>query len=159
MRHFLMVPVLLAALVASFAFAPFAAAADSPVGSTYVKKAQAKDGEPEMTLSVEAWGPGKIKLTWHIHMKGTDMVLSLVSAVDGKDAPLLMGGKPSGETMAIKLIDKLHSSTIVKMNGQPFGTSKATFSPDYKTMTVENDFSGPVGNNPAGKTTEVWVRK
>ncbi len=156
MRRFLMVPVLvvLASLV-SFVFP--ALAADSPVGGTYVKKA--KDGKPEMTMAVDAWGPGKVKLTWHINIKGSDMTMSVVSTVDGKDADVLVGGKPTGETMAIKLVDKHHSSTVVKMNGQSFGTSKGTFSDDYKTLTVENDFSGPVNGNAAGKTTEVWVRQ
>jgi len=141
--------------VALLAGAPPAVAADSPIG-TYVKKE--KGGE--MTLQIEQWGPGKAKLVWHFKGRGMDgMSMSLISGLDGKDAPLVLNGKPSGETMAIKLIDKLHSSTIVKMNGQPFGTSKATFSPDFKTMTVENDFASSVGGNTAGKTTEVWVRQ
>ena len=143
--------------VALLAGAPPAAAADSPIG-TYVMKA--KDGKPETTLKIEEWGPGKAKLVWHFKGRGMDgMSMSLISSLDGKDAPLVLNGKPSGETMAIKLIDKLHSSTIVRMNGQPFGTSKATFSADFKTMTVENDFASSVGGNQAGKTTEVWVRQ
>jgi len=141
--------------VASLAGALPAAAADSPIG-TYVKKE--KGGA--MTLKIEQWGPGKAKLVWSFKGGGMDgMSMSLVSSLDGKDAPLLANGKPSGETMAIKLIDKLHSSTIVKMNGQPFGTSKATFSADFKTMTVENDFTSTVGGMTAGKSTEVWVRQ
>ena len=157
MRRFLTVPVLLAALVSLFAFAPPVAAADSPVGGTYVKKS--KEGTPEMSMSVEAWGPGKVKLSWRIKIKGTEMTMSVISKVDGTDADVIVNGKPSGETMAIKLVDKYHSSTVVKMKGQPFGTSKGTFSPDYKTLTVENDFSSAQGGNPAGKTTEVWVRQ
>ncbi|HXU00418.1 MAG TPA: hypothetical protein VN903_05470 [Polyangia bacterium] len=131
-----------------------AAAADSPVGS-WVKKTEA--GKPAMTLEIEQWSPGKAKLTWHIPK--ANMELTLVTALDGSFAPLLMGGKPSGETMSIKIVDKLHTATIVKMNSKPFGTSKATFSPDYKTMTVENDFAESLGGNTAGKTTEVWTRK
>jgi hypothetical protein len=61
--------------------------------------------------------------------------------------------------MAITLTDKLHSSAIVKMNGKPMGTSKGTYSADFKTLTVENDYTAAVGGNPAGKTTEVWTRK
>jgi hypothetical protein len=45
------------------------------------------------------------------------------------------------------------------MNGKPFGTSKGTYSADFNTLTVENDFSGSVGGNPAGKSTETWIRK
>jgi hypothetical protein len=129
-------------------------AADSPVG-TWLMKAVA--GKPETTLTIEAWGKGGGKLTWRF--KGTDLVMTVASAMDGADAPVLFGGKPSGETMAIKLVDKLHSVAVVKMNGKPFGTSKATFSPDFKTMTVVNDFTATVGGNTAGKSTETWVRK
>ena len=130
------------------------AAADSPVGS-WVKKAEA--GKPLMTLDIEEWSPGKAKLTWHIAQ--ANMVLTIVLPLDGTSAPLLINGKPSGETMSTKLVDKLHTTTIVKMNGKPFGTSKATFSADYKTMTVENEYSESMGGNQAGKTTEVWRRK
>ena len=131
-----------------------AAAADSPIG-TWVKKAEA--GKPAMTLEIEQWSPGKAKLTWHIAQ--ANMVLTIVSTLDGSFAPLLMNGKPSGETMSIKLIDRRHATGVVKMNGKPFGTSKSTFSEDFKTMTVENDFSESMGGNQAGKSTEVWTRK
>ena len=130
------------------------AAADSAVGS-WVKKAEA--GMPVMTQDIEEWSPGKAKLTWHVAQ--ANMVLTIVSALDGTFAPLLLNGKPSGETMSTKLVAKLHTTTIVKMNGKPFGTSKATFSADYKTMTVENEYSESMGGNQAGKTTEVWRRK
>lgn len=86
-------------------------------------------------------------------------VMTVVSGLDGKDAPVLLNGKDSGETMAISLVDKLHSVSVVKMNGKPFGTSKGAFSPDFTTLTVENDYSAAVGGNTAGKSTEVWIRK
>ena len=162
MRRLLMVPVVVI-LASLLSFVRPAVAADSPVGGTYLKKSQdgkpVKDGEPVMTVAIEAWGPGKVKLTWHIKIKGSNTTMAVVSKVDGTEAEVLVGGKPSGETMAIKLVDKYHSMTVVKMNGQPFGTSKGTFSNDYKTLTVENDFAGPAGGNGAGKTTEVWTRQ
>jgi uncharacterized membrane protein YvbJ len=133
-----------------------AAAADSPIGGTYAMKG--KGGKPEMTMKVEAWGRDKVKLTYRV--KGVDnMEMTVVSDTKGGDAPILVNGKPTGETMAIKLTDKLHSTAVVKMNGKTMGTSKAEFSPDYKTLTVENDMSGMVGNTPQGKSTEVWVRQ
>ena len=143
-----------AVFVATLAGAPVADAADSPIG-TYQKKVEG--GQPAMTMKIEEWAPGKAKLTYHI--KDPPIVLTVLSALDGTEAPVLMNGKPSGETMAIKLIDKLHSSTVVKMDGKPFGTSKGTFSPDFKTLTVENDFSTSAGGNKPGKSTEIWVRK
>ena len=134
--------------------APPAEAADSPVG-TYLKKAEA--GKPAMSMTIEQWAPGKAKLTYHI--KDPPIVLTIVSALDGTESPVLMNGKPSGETMAIKVLDKLHSSTVVKMDGKAFGTSKGTFAPDYSTLTVENDFSGAAAGDAAGKSTEHWIRK
>jgi hypothetical protein len=134
--------------------APGAEAADSPIG-TYLKKAEA--GKPAMTMTIEQWAPGKAKLTYHI--KDPPIVLTIVSALDGSESPVLMNGKPSGETMAIKLVDKLHSMTVVKMDGKPFGTSKGTFAPDFSTLTVENDFNGAAAGSAAGKSTEHWVRK
>ena len=139
MRRLLMVPVVVV-LASVLSFVPPAVAADSPVGGTYLKKSKdgkpVKDAEPVMTMTVEAWGPGKVKLTWHIKIKGSNTTMAVVSKVDGTEAEVLVGGKPSGETMAIKLVDKYHSATVVKINGQPFGTSKGTFSNDYKTLTV-----------------------
>ena len=148
------VRVVLLALASLLAIASPAAADDSPVG-TWVKKTEA--GKPVMTLTIEEWGSNKAKLTWHL--KQPAMVMTVVSAVDGADAPVLVDGKPSGETMAIKLVDKRHSTTIVKINGKPFGTSKGSFSEDFKTLTVDNDFSGSAGGNAAGKSTEIWIRK
>jgi hypothetical protein len=79
------------------------------------------------------------------------MIMSVVSALDGKEAPVLLNGKDSGETMAITLVDKLHSQTVVTMKGKPFGTSKGAFSPDFNTLTVENDFAPRVGGNPRAR--------
>jgi hypothetical protein len=61
--------------------------------------------------------------------------------------------------MAITRLDAHHASTIVKMNGSPFGTSRATLSADGRTLTVLNDFSASVGAQRAGKFTEVWVKQ
>ena len=153
MRRSLTVLVMLAAPLFLLMDAAPAAAADSPIG-TWVKKGESKLA---MTLIIEEWSPGKAKLTWR--MPDIKMVMTIVSTMDGSPAPLLVNGKPSGQSMSIKLVDKRHAVTTVKMNGKPFGTSKSTFSEDFKTMTVEQDYSEPVGGNPAGKSTEVWIRK
>ena len=145
-----------AALGLLVASAPPAAAADSPVGN-WVKKSAA--GKPEMTMTIEAWGNSKAKLTYHVNVNGTQMVLTVAAALDGSDAPLLLNGKPSGETMAIKMQDKHHSMAVLKMNGKKFGTSKGTFSDDFKTFNVENEFSESVAGNTAGKSTETWTRQ
>lgn len=48
---------------------------------------------------------------------------------------------------------------VLRMNGKPFGTSKAALSADGKTLSVENDFSMSVGGGTVGKSAETWVRK
>jgi hypothetical protein len=108
-------------------------------------------------MTIEEWGKGNAKLTYRF--KGSDMVLTIVSPLDGSDVPVLMNGKPSGETMGIKLVDKYHAVTVVKMNGKQFGVSKGTFSDDFTKLTVENDMTATAQGQTAGKTTETWVRK
>lgn len=130
-----------------------AVAADSPVGTWLKKEA---NGKTAMTMTIEKWGDSA-KLIYHI--KDPPIVLTIASALDGSESPVLMNGKPSGETMAIKLIDKRHTTTTLQMNGKPFGSSKSAFSADFNTMTVENEMAAPAGGNPSGKTTEVWIRK
>lgn len=132
-----------------------AGGADSPAG-TWVKRLDA--GVPSVTLTIEAWGGGgRARLTWRY--AGTNVVMTIASTLDGSDAPLRVNGRLSGETMAIKRIDRLHALTVVKMNGEPFGTSRTTFSEDFQTMTVENDFTATAGASKTSRSTENWVRK
>jgi hypothetical protein len=153
-RVSLVVRVLLAVWASLTVMARPASAGDSPVG-TWAKKAET--GKPVMVLVIETWESNKAKLTYRI--KEPAMVMTIVSALDGSDAPVLINGKPSGETMAIKRLDKRHSTTVVKMNGKPFGTSRGTFSEDFNTLTVENDFAETADGNAGGKSTEVWTRQ
>lgn len=37
------------------------------------------------------------------------------------------------------------------------GASMWTFSSDFETLTIENDFARPVPGTPAGKSTEHWI--
>lgn len=148
----LAVLVVFASLVASTARVE---ADDSPVG-TWIKKAEGY--KPEMTMIIEAWSAGKGKLTYRVKGMGS-IAVTIVSAMDGSEAPVLVSGKATGETQAIKLVDKYHSVTVVKMDGKPYGTMKGTFSKDFRTLTVENDFSAATGSSASGKSKEVWVRK
>jgi hypothetical protein len=86
-------------------------------------------------------------------------VMTLVTQLDGNEVPVLVNGKPSGETMAIRRIDERHTSTIVKMNGTPFGTSKSELSADGKTLRVENTTSGDPQGQSAGTKIEYWDRQ
>lgn len=114
---------------------------------------------PSMTMKIEACCGGGRRLMYYVVMNGSETVLSVESRLDGSDAPVLMGGKPSGETMAIKRVDAHHASTVLKMNGAVFGTSKATLSTDGRTLSNVIDYTSPAGGQPVGKVTEVWVRK
>ena len=113
----------------------------------------------EMVMTVEPCCNGGRRLTYHVLIGGKETLLTVESPFDGSDVPVLMAGKPSGETMGIQRLDDHHASTVVKMNGKVFGTSTTTLSPDGKMLTVINDFATSVGGQTVGKTTEVWVRK
>jgi hypothetical protein len=115
-------------------------------------------GTGALTMTVEACCNGGRRLIYRIESRGT-VVMTVDSPMDGREAPVLVGGKPSGETMAIKLVDDHHTITVLRMDGKPFGTSKATLSADGKTLTVENEVTSAAGGQTPGKTTEVWVRK
>jgi hypothetical protein len=111
-----------------------------------------------ITMTVEACCSGGLRLIYHLPgAAGQPPVsLSVDSPMDGTEVPAMMGGKPSGQTMAIKRVDDRHYTAALKMGGQPFGTSNATLSADGKTMTVEtlSQMSAT-----AEKVIETWVRK
>jgi hypothetical protein len=114
---------------------------------------------PHITMDVAACCHGGYRLTYHLDIQGNTTLMTVESPFDGTEVPVLIAGKPSGETMAITRVDTYHTSTVVKMNGRPFGTSRSTLSADGKTLTVVNEFAMEAGDQTAGKHTEVWVRK
>ena len=125
------------------------------VGTTWVRTdAQGKG----ITMTVEACCQGGLRLIYQIPAAANQPAATLTvdSPMDGTEVPALLGGKPSGETMAIKRLDGRHYSAVVKMNGQPLGTSNGTMSSDGKTMTVETVTQA---GGKAEKITETWVRK
>jgi hypothetical protein len=134
-----------------------ASSANAQAGvGTWERQGVQRPGQP-ITMTVELCCRTGRRLIYRI--PGIDGVLTVESPFDGSEVPVLLGGKPSGETMAIKQTDDRHWTTILKMNGQLFGTSNGTLSADGRTITVENDFATTVGGNPAGKSTETWVKK
>ena len=122
---------------------------------TWVKQGTTP-GQPGLTMVVEACCGGGRRL---IYKAGETVVLTVESPLDGSDAPEMSMGKPTGETMGIKRVDDHHTMTVLKLNGQQFGTSTATISDDGKTLTIENNITAPLGGRRVGKTTETWVRK
>jgi hypothetical protein len=121
---------------------------------------QATASSPAMTMQIEACcgGSGR-RLSYHIVTEKTEGSMVIETRLDGRDAAVLVNGKPSGETMAITRVDALHASTVLKMNGKQFATSQASLSADGKTLTVVTDDGSAASGQPAGKVTEVWVRK
>jgi hypothetical protein len=121
------------------------------VGTTWLRTDAEGKG---MTLKVEACCNAGLRLIYNIPpLNGQPAAIMTVdSPMDGKEVPALIGGKPSGETMAVKRLDDHHFSAVVKMNGQPFGTSTTTVAPDGKSMSGEGVFLGK-------KVIETWVRQ
>ena len=120
---------------------------------------QQSNASPGLTMTVEACCNGGRRFVYRINGQ-TDVLMTIESPMDGREVPVLAaGGKPTGETMAIQRVDDRHTFTVVKMDGKPFGTSKATLSADGKTLTVENEITFTGGGQTAGKQTETWVRK
>lgn len=111
-----------------------------------------------VVLTLEACCEGGLRFVWLIPAVGTHpaMTMTVDSAMNGTEAPALVSGKPTAQTMAIKRVDNYHYVATVKMNGQPFGTSNGSVSADSTTMTVVSFFG--VGNQTR-KTVESWVRK
>jgi hypothetical protein len=112
-----------------------------------------------MTMTVETCCGGGRRLTYHVPVNGNDVVMIVESALDGKDAPVMVGGKPSGQTMAIRQVDDHHATAVLKVNGQTYGTARGALSADGKTLVVEDEFTSAVAGQPVGKQTERWIRK
>ena len=66
----------------------------------------------------------------------------------------MSGGKPTGQTMSAKRLDDHHYTGVVRQNGQPSLTSKATLSADGKSISVEDTLAG---SNQ--KVVETWPKK
>jgi len=111
-----------------------------------------------LTMTVEACCNGGLRFIFHVPaMAGQPPVTMTVdSPMNGAEVPALIGGKPSGGTMAIMRVDEHHYSAVVKMGSTPYGTSNGTVSADGKTLTVES--VSQVGGK-AEKIIETWVRK
>ena len=131
--------------------------ADSLMLGTWVRR-DTKEQPARIIMKVEAVGAG-FKLTYTISTPQLPVaqIMTVLTQLDGKDAPALVDGKPSGQTMAIQSLDSRHTSTIVRMQGREFSTSKSEVSADGKVLKVENTSKRPDGK-PA-VTLEYWDKK
>jgi hypothetical protein len=111
-------------------------------------------------MTVEVVGTGW-KLTYKI--VGPDAPGTIYSTVmtqlDGKDVPVLVDGKPSGQTMGIKKTDSRHAFGVVKFQGKQMGISKSEISPDGKVLKVETDYADSNPTGLVGKQIQYWDRK
>ncbi len=131
------------------------AGAESLWSGTWVLRVPPQGGR--LTMTVEEVGTGW-KLTYKVvgpAAPGT-IVSTVLTQLDGKDVPVLIEGKPSGQTMGVKKIDSRHTVGIVKFQGKEMGVSKGEISPNGKVLKVETDYAS---SNPIGKETQYWDRK
>ena len=84
------------------------------------------------TMSVENCCNGGRRLIFHVTLGQKQQTVTVDSRFDGGDAPVLDDGKPNGETMALKRIDDLRTSTVFKRAGKVYRTSTSTESTDQK---------------------------
>jgi hypothetical protein len=140
------------ALMLAAAGAVFAA---SPLLGTWEPQPATPQG---LTLTVEECCDGGLRLVYKVKAAEAP-AMTIESKLDGADAPVLVGGQPSGQTMAIKLVGALRFESVIKANGQTIGNTTGTLSEDGKTLTVENDVRVTPNGKSAGKITETWVRK
>jgi hypothetical protein len=124
---------------------------------TWVKQ---NSGAHPITLVIESCCSGGRRLVYHVQGGAQkEFTMTIETALDGTDAPVIIAGRPSGETMGIKRLDDRHATCVLKFNGKPFGTSHAAISADGNTMTVENEVTSAAGGQQPGKTTETWIRQ
>jgi hypothetical protein len=83
--------------------------------------------------------------------------MTVVTALDGKDAPTLVDGKETGQTMATRRLDATHTATVIKMQGKEIGKSQSELSADGRTLKVENEMSAL--NPSVGKQIEYWDKR
>ena len=124
---------------------------------TWVMREPQREGR--LTMTIEEVGGGW-KVTYRIAGQPPGSPVStIVTQLDGKDAPLLIDGKPSEETMAIKKIDSRHTETIITFQGKRAGISKSELSPDGKVIKTENEYTSPKPDAPGGKQSQYWDKK
>ncbi len=137
-------------IVCLFSLSPIIRADSLPVG-TWVQR-NPQQGTV-ITMTVEAVGAGRKLSYTFAGSKAPRSIMTIVTQLDGKDTEVLVDGKRSAETMAIRMIDSRHTFTVLKMQGKEMGTSKGEVSADGKVLKVENAMNG------AEKAIEYWDKK
>jgi hypothetical protein len=139
-----------AVLLVLFAAIPLFAS-DSLFFGTWVERLPAGSKRPQLTMTVSDAGGGKRLITYTT--AGQPQKMTVLTRGEGEDAPVLLDGKPTGQTMAIRVVDERHRATVLKMNGKQTGTSRAELSAEGKVLTVEN------ATESGQKTVAYWDRQ
>ena len=145
------------------ALATPAAAGDGAIG-TWVRRADDPNREVwnvgMVKMVIEPWSDSGWKITYVLDDgKGGTVLATVETRLEGEDAPLLIAGKPSGNTMAIRRLDDRHSSCELKLNGKPYGTSRGELSADGRSIRVDNEITATAGDHAPGRYTEYWDRQ
>src|SRR5262245_3609041 len=99
------------------------------------------------TMIIEPAGSGR-KISFKIQVPGSPSTTMVVTTrLDGKDAAALIDGRPSGQTMAIRMVDDRHAINVIKLNGSTVTTQKSEVSADGKVIKVESTASSPQGQS------------
>jgi hypothetical protein len=109
-----------------------------------------------MSMTIAKWGIRNTRLSYDAGQSGA--VATIADRLDGNGSPILVDGMPTGATVSITLDDQWHATALSKVGLRPVGISKWSFSPDFTTLTIENDFVQSAGGIPAGQTVETWTR-
>jgi hypothetical protein len=123
---------------------------------TWIKR---PSSTPPMMMVIEPAGIGVRVIYRMLGPNGNpldQMALTFVTTFDGNDAPMTVDGKDTGQSMAIRRIDRRHTVSVIKFQGKQVGTSRSELSSDGRTLTIESDMSA--SNPGAGKITEYWDR-
>jgi hypothetical protein len=132
--------------------------ADSLWNGTWVLREAQPGGQ--LTMKLEEVSTGW-KVTYKVVGSGAAGASDtyIMTPLDGKDVPVLIDGKPSGQTMGITKIDSRHTVNVIKFKGKEIGVSKAELSTNGKVITVETDYSDSNPGAPAGKQIQYWDRR
>jgi hypothetical protein len=145
----------IAVVVCFLSLSPLVQADSLPIG-TWVKR----DPSPgtALTMTVEQVGNGR-KLTYKYGPDAPGMVTVVLTQLDGKDVPILVDGKPTDQTMGIRMIDSRHTFTVLKFQGKETGIAKSEVSADGKVLKVEIMMATPGVKEEGAKAVEYWDKK
>jgi hypothetical protein len=83
-------------------------------------------------------------------------VSTVLTPLNGNDVPVLVNGKPSGQTMGIRRIDSRHTVTVLRFQGKETGISKTELLPNGKVLKVETDYAD---SNPIRNEIQYWDKQ